>query len=235
MKRTFLFLFSVFNLSFVFAHNKIGNGGAGFLSQDGDYNLMTVVMNENKFSGYSTEVENCGSEIFTEIKKDIRKMQAFLPPDIGVFLMKNACQSGYNKKMNSLYNPLEYSSFKMKISHFTNVYSLATGISKNRIVIYAVTIPEFQKTYFLEEFYRLTYMKQKIILFHEIFWLYFFDNNSVNLKLKQEVMLYKEILLVEQALSDYLVAPEDIRNRSRLRKALLDFKSFNSDAFTGLN
>lgn len=214
------------------AHNKIGNGGGGIISQTGDFSLFSVIENEEKYSGRNTEIINCGSPIFVEIKKDIRKMQTFLPKNIGVFLMNNACQRGFNIHSHSLASPILFSSLEAKIQHFKNVYTMATGVDRKNIAIYAVTVSNYKKTYFLPDFYKLTYFKQKIILFHEIFWLYYFTQNSMNLELREEVLLYKKMLALEQATTQYLLNPDVIVNRAKFIKAIEEFKNFNSDTYT---
>lgn len=79
-----------------YSHNKIGNGGGGIVSHSGEYDLLTSIQNETKYSGVNTEVKNCSSAIFAEIRNDIRKMQTFLSRDVGVFLMNNVCRGVLN-------------------------------------------------------------------------------------------------------------------------------------------
>lgn len=213
--------------STAYSHNKIGNGGAGMISHSGEYILLTSIQNESKYSGVNTEVENCSSTIFNDIKNDIRKMQTFLSREVGVFLMNNACRGIFYRKFDPFENSLTSPMHKIRIKHFKNVYSLATGVDKKKIVIYAITLPNNKKTYFMPDFYKLTFMKQKIILFHEIFWLYFHSQDTVELELFEEVHLYQNMLALEQALIEYLIDTGNIKNQTKFANALYEFKSLN--------
>lgn len=210
-----------------YSHNKIGNGGGGFINRFGEYDLLTTIQNETKYSGVDTEVESCSSAIFAEIKNDVRKMQTFLNKDVGTFLMNNICRGVFYRKFdpteNNIANPIQ----KIRIKHFKNIYSLATGIDKKKIVIYAVTLPNNSRTYFMPEFYKLTFMKQKVILFHEMFWLHFHTQASAEPKLYEEVILYRKMLALEQALIEYLLNSDSIRHQTNFANALHGFKPLN--------
>lgn len=225
--RFFLLYAMLIITSAAYAHNKIGNGGGGVLSPFGEYNLLTYIQNESKYSGVNTEVENCSSAIFSEIRNDIRKMQTFLPHDVGNFLMNNACRGKFYRKIAPSINPMTSPIHKIRIKHFKNVYSLATGLDKKKIVIYAITLPNNRRTYFMPEFYKLTFMKQKVIIFHEIFWLYFHSNASIDLELNEEVILYKKMLALEQSLIEYLINEDSLRKKTSFANALYAFKSLN--------
>lgn len=222
--RLFLTCAIIISTNIAHPHNKIGNGGGGIISPLGEYALLTSILNENKYSGADTKIENCGSAIFSEIRSDIRKMQSFLPKKVGIFLINNVCQGVFYRRLPTSASPIDKRSHLLSISHFQNVYSLAAGLEKKEIVIYAITRPNDKKTFFMPEFYKLTYMKQKVILFHEIFWLYFHTNNTVKLELKEEVKLYRKMLNLEQALINYLENSDDINCIQNFSNALNSFK-----------
>lgn len=224
----FFLIYAILTIaSTTYSHNKIGNGGGGMISRSGEYILLTSIQNESKYSGADTEIENCSSAIFSEIRNDIRKMQTFLSKEVGIFLMNNACRGIFYRKYNPFENSLTSPMHKVRIKHFKNVYSLATGVDKKKIVIYAITLPNNKKTYFMPEFYKLTFMKQKIILFHEIFWLYFHSQHTIELELFEEVDLYQNMLALEQALIEYLIDTGNIKNQKNFANALHEFKSLN--------
>lgn len=228
LTRFFLPLFIITSTLTSMAHNKVGNGGGGRVSEAGEYQLLTAIPFEKKYSGLTTEIENCSSQIFDDVKNDIRKMQSFIPQDVSAFLINNVCRNLYNSRANYRWNPQTSSILKMKLDHFKNIYSQATGLKKNEIVIYAVTVQSNTKTYFMPEFYKLTYFKQKIILFHELFWSYYFTDNLNELSPKQEVILYQKMLALEQALIAYLTENNNTRNKYHFSRALLDFKEFKN-------
>ena len=217
-----------FLIQSVFAHNKVGNGGGGVKVAPGVYSLFSSSEMSADFETVGNfavnEVSNCADRLFVSIKSDIRRMQAFLPLQATAFFNSNLCPSG-RSRYSDVYDGYLYNHVvTSKINRLTKLYSLVTNIPKDKIAIFAFSDPNKQKTYIFPEFYNLTFNDKKIILFHELFWLYKYPYGAPAISPKDEIKLYEKMLILEKSLIDFLIEPQNHLRQVTLANNLKSFK-----------
>lgn len=212
------------------AHNKVGNGGGGVLLAPDHYATFSSVAYLSAEYQPSfvmkDQLENCTSEIFDSIRRDIDSMYGFLPAKYLSLLRTNLCNksSGRYLVLNAFNANNAY--FKTQALKHKRLYSQLTRYDKDQIAVFAFTDPDKKKTFLYPEFLKLSYFDQKIILFHELFWLAKFSLERYENKNALELKAYEKMLALEDATYRYLKQPNELIHRRELKEALDRFMNF---------
>ena len=218
-----ILFFAIFSIgSIAIGHNKVGNGGGGLRTGPGLYSTFRAHATETYNAASSmtaAEIENCSAPVFTSMKEDLRRMRDILPVGTTQQLMKLLCQSGRSRYQSVSVQEAQNHIYASPVRKFKRIYSEVTKYEEKHIVIFALTYPYKKKTFLFPEFFHLTFLDQKLILFHELFWIHKFPDGAPQLSRFAEMAHYNKILNLESALQDYLVDPEANIHQITFRRA----------------
>ena len=218
-----ILFFAIFSIgSIVLGHNKVGNGGGGLRLGPGLYSTFASHASESYSADKSmttAESESCSSPVFTSMKVDLRRMRDILPVGTTQQLVKLLCQSGRSRYQSVSVLEAQNHIYAYPVRKLKRIYSEATKYEEKDIVIFALTYPYKQKTFLFPEFFNLSFLDQKLILFHELFWIHKFPDGTPLLSRYVEIAHYKKILNLDFALQNYLVDPDVSMNQTNFRRA----------------
>lgn len=228
--KSILTLIILFFSQYALAHNKVGNGGGGLrlgfdqVSLFSKFNLQ--LNNQSQLSEVNPlDIQNCNSPIFRSMKNDIRRMAMVLRPEIGPQLFQNLCQNGRSRYLDINNSEIKNHYFMSKVNSLTQIYQKATRYSAREIIIFAMTNPINNKTYVYPEFYKLDFIEQKVVLFHEIFWLIKYAESDRYVSPSHEIENYRKMLNLEEKTLNFILKPDDFESQRAFVIAFADFQN----------